>query len=163
MEAATQPQTPPPEAPEAEAPQPAEIGETAAAGESEGRERGEDGRLLSREAARYRTALRQAESDRDQLRERLDRVQRAEVERLASGAGLAVAGDVSLHGANLDTLRTDEGDIDPETVSGLVDAILHDRPGLRAPKVGSFGLGVGGTGIPQPQRVGLSSLLKPGS
>ena len=43
----------------------------------------------------------------------LDALQRAEVERLAGQHGLAVASDVSGFGASLDTLRTDEGHIDP--------------------------------------------------
>jgi hypothetical protein len=78
--------------------------------------------------------LREAEAERDSLREQLDRVQRAEVERLAQAAGLAVAADVWSFGASLDTLRGEDGSVDAATVQGAVDAILKDRPGLRVSK-----------------------------
>lgn len=127
-------------------------------------ERDENGRYLSREAAGYRRRLRETETERDQLREQLDRVQRAEVERLASAAGLAVASDVWQFGATLQTLRGEDGSIDSETVSGLVADIVKDRPGLQARPVGDIGIGRGATaaGTRQPEKVGLSQLLKPG-
>ena len=87
-------------------------------------------------------------------------MQTAEVERLATAAGLAVAGDVWLHGARLDTLRDEDGMIDAETVNGLVADLLADRPGLAAPKAGDFGGGRGGTAAGK-SKVGLSALLKP--
>jgi hypothetical protein len=124
-------------------------------------ERDESGRYLSREAASYRRRLRETEADRDRLSERVDRMQRTEVERLASAAGLAVAGDVWLHGATLETLRTDEGDIDRLVVEGLVTDLLRDRPGLQAAKEGDLGIGRSGRSTAQP-KVGLSQLLKPG-
>jgi hypothetical protein len=126
-------------------------------------ERDESGRYVSREAASYRRRLRETEAERDRLREQLDRVQRAEVERLASGAGLAVASDVWLHGATPQTLCREDGTVDPDTVTGVVEAILRDRPGLQAVPVGSVGIGKGGTasGRPVRQAVGLSQLLKP--
>jgi hypothetical protein len=43
-----------------------------------------DVRAASREAANYRRRLRATEIERDQLRDQLDRVQRAEVERRAA-------------------------------------------------------------------------------
>ena len=140
---------------------PVETGTGARAGDDE---RDENGRYLSREAATYRRRLRETETERDALREQLDRLQTAEVERLAEGAGLAVAGDVWLHGASLQTLRNDAGDIDPETVTGVVEAIVKDRPGLKAPLNGSFGggLGAAAAGVRTP-KVGLSQLLKPES
>lgn len=125
------------------------------------RERGEDGRLLSREAASYRRQLRETQSERDGLRDRLDGLQRSEVERLASGAGLAVPGDVWLHNPSLDALRDEAGAIDAEAVSGLVDALVKDRPGLKAPVNGDIGIGRGAAARPrQPPAVGLSALLK---
>ena len=129
----------------------------------EERERGEDGRLLSREAARYRTQLREVQAERDRLREQLDQHQTVEVERLAERAGLAVAGDVWTFGATLDTLRDDTGSIDRETVEGVVADIVKSRPGLRAPVNGDIGIGRGAAARPpKPPAVGLSSLLKPG-
>ena len=116
---------------------------------------------MSREAAAYRRQLRETQAERDTLREQLDSLQTAEVERLASSAGLAVAGDVWLHGASLDTLRAEDGAVDVEAVTGLVDAIVKDRPGLRAPQNGNIGIGLGSAARPpQPTPVGLSALLK---
>lgn len=126
-------------------------------------DRDESGRYLSREAAAYRRRLRDAEAERDQLREQLERVQTAEVERLAAGAGLSAAKDIWMFGATLPTLRNDDGDIDPETVSGLVADLIRDRPGLQKPKFGDFGIGRGASAAgPRTQpAVGLSQLLKP--
>ena len=123
------------------------------------------GRYLSREAAGYRRRLRETEAERDQLRAQLDRLQTAEVERLASAAGLAVAGDVWMHGAALDTLRAEDGSIDHETVTGLVADILRDRPGLRRGGTGDIGIGRGAAaaGTTTAPKVGLSALLKRGA
>lgn len=122
------------------------------------------GQFLSREAAGYRRRLRDTEQERDQIRERLERYERAEVERIAGAAGLQVAADVWLHGASLEHLRTESGDIDAETVSGLVADIVKDRPGLQARPVGDIGIGRGASaaGTRQPEKIGLSALLKPG-
>jgi hypothetical protein len=127
-------------------------------------ERDESGRYLSREAASYRRRLRDAEAERDGLRERLERYERAEVERIAGDAGLQVAADVWQFGASLDTLRDENGGIDAEIVSGLVGEIVKDRPGLQAKPVGDVGIGrgAGAAGTRIEQKVGLSQLLKPG-
>jgi hypothetical protein len=149
----SQPGSEPQNAPDPAAPQSEPNGEG---------ERDENGRYLSREAASYRRRLRDTETERDQLRERLDRLQTAEVERLASGAGLAVPGDVWTFGATLDTLRGEDGMIDAETVSGVVQEIVNDRPGLKALPVGGFGGGQGAAATPsRTSKVGLSQLLKP--
>lgn len=133
-----------------------------AAPEGGERERGEDGRLLSREAAAYRRQLRETQAERDQLREQIDALQREQVERLAAQSGLAVASDVWLHGATLDSLRAEDGSVDSETVSGVVEAIVKDRPGLKAPRNGDIGIGRGAAARPpQTPPVGLSQLLKP--
>jgi hypothetical protein len=141
----------------------ATVAETPENGDETTGERDESGRYLSREAASYRRRLRETESERDQLRERLDRLQTAEVERIASDAGLQVANDIWTFGASLDTLRGEDGAIDSEAVSGLVGEIVKDRPGLQARPEGDLGIGRGaaaaGTRIEQP--VGLSALLKP--
>jgi hypothetical protein len=127
-------------------------------------ERDESGRYLSREAASYRRRLRETEAERDQLREQLDRVQTAEVERLASGVGFAEPHDVWAFGAELATLRGEDGSIDAETVEGLVTDIIKSRPGLQAQPVGSFGMGKGGTasGRSTRQEIGLSALFGKG-
>jgi hypothetical protein len=166
--ATTTPPAPPEPATEAHSAPQADAGAgadpRAGTGETADERDEETGRYLSREAARYRTRLRETEAERDQLRERLERYERAEVERLASAAGLAVAGDVWTFGATLDTLRGETGDIDADTVSGVVEAILKDRPQLRAQPVGDLGIGRGGTaaGSMRQPKLGLSQLLKPG-
>jgi hypothetical protein len=128
-----------------------------------GDERDEQGRYLSREAASYRRRLREAEGERDSLRERLEGYERDHVERLAGAAGLQMPGDVWTFGATLDTLRGENGAIDNEAVNGLVGEIVNDRPGLRAQPVGDLGIGRGAAaaGTVQTPEVGLSALLKP--
>jgi hypothetical protein len=130
---------------------------------SEGDERDESGRYLSREAASYRRRLRDTEAERDDLRGRLEGYERAEVERIAGDAGLQVAADVWTFGATLDTLRGEDGAIDPEAVGGLVGEIVKDRPGLQARPVGDLGIGRGAAaaGTTRTPEVGLSALLKP--
>ena len=73
-----------------------------------------------------------------------------------------VPGDIWQFGASLDTLRTDTGDIDTETVTGLCGEILRNRPGLQA-QTARIGVGRGGAaaGDSHKPKVGLSSLLKP--
>jgi hypothetical protein len=126
-------------------------------------ERDEQGRYLSREAAGYRRRLRETETERDQLRTRLESYERAEVERLAGDAGLQVPGDVWQFGATLDTLRGEDGGIDADNVTGLVAEIVKDRPGLQARPVGDLGIGRGAAaaGTTRAPEVGLSALLKP--
>jgi hypothetical protein len=132
--------------------------------EQTGDERDESGRYLSREAASYRRRLRETETERDGLRERLERYERAEVERVAADAGLQVPGDVWSFGASLDTLRGEDDGIDADAVTGLVSEIVKDRPGLQARPQGDLGIGRGaaaaGTRTEEP-KVGLSALLKP--
>ncbi len=124
---------------------------------------------LSREQANYRRRLKAAETERDSLRterdslrEQVERLQTQEVERLASAAGLSVPGDIWQFGASLDTLRTDTGDIDTESVTGLCGEILRNRPGLKA-QTARIGVGRGGAAAGDSHRpkLGLSSLLKP--
>jgi hypothetical protein len=126
-------------------------------------ERDESGRYLSREAASYRRRLRDAESERDQLRAQLDQLQTTEAERLAAAAGLSAPGDLWAFGATLDTLRDENNAIDADAVSGLVSEIVKDRPGLQARPQGDLGIGrgAGAAGTTTEPKVGLSQLLKP--
>jgi hypothetical protein len=126
-------------------------------------ERDESGRYLSREAASYRRRLRETETERDDLRGRLEDYERAEVERQAGAAGLQVPSDIWTFGASLATLRAEDGAIDSEAVSGLVGEIVKDRPGLQARPTGDLGIGRGAAaaGTRQAREVGLSALLKP--
>jgi hypothetical protein len=142
-----------------------QVGESPASVETGDDERDDQGRYLSREAANYRRRLRETQAERDSLRIQLDQLQRAEVERLATAAGLAVASDVWMHGAALDTLRAEDGSIDRETVTGLVADIIKDRPGLRARPVGDIGIGRGAAaaGTTTGPKVGLSALFGKGA
>lgn len=81
--------------------------------------------------ARYRVERNEARAERDALADRLSRLQRAEVERLAS-AGLSTPSDLfALSGNDLADYLTDSGEVDPEKVSADVSVILTERPGLR--------------------------------
>lgn len=149
--------------PSAEALEPVSDREASSESASQGDgERDETGRYLSREAAGYRRRLRETETERDALRAQVDALHRTEVERLAGQGGLAVPSDVWTFGATLDTLRSETGELDAETVTGVVDDILRSRPGMRAPKNGDLGIGRGGAAAPRREpNVGLSALLKP--
>ena len=85
---------------------------------------------LRREAARYRRSLREAETERDALRGRVETIQRAEVERLAA-EDLATPSDLWLTGAALSGLLDDDGNVDQAKVTDAVKAVLTDRPGWR--------------------------------
>lgn len=84
----------------------------------------------SREAARYRTERNQLRDELTQANERIERYQRAEVERLASE--LAEPSDVfALSGKAVSDFLGESGDIDPEAVSAAIADIVATRPGLR--------------------------------
>lgn len=79
------------------------------------------------EAAKYRRRLRDTEGQRDALAERLERLQRAEAERLA-GKHLAAGDDLWLAGTQLGDLLTETGDIDGEKVAAAAQQIVSSRP-----------------------------------
>ena len=88
---------------------------------------------LRREAAGRRRALREAEAARDALAARLERLQRAEVERLATtraeGVRPLVHGDdLWLDGTELAALLDDDGNIDADRVRDKVREIGTQRP-----------------------------------
>ena len=69
-------------------------------------------------------------------KERLERMQRSEVERIAA-TKLASAADVWLDGLTVEALLNDDGDLDPEKLEAHLDALLEARPHWRAaPKAG---------------------------
>jgi hypothetical protein len=60
----------------------------------------------------------------------------------------------------LDSLRTESGDVDVETVNRLVAKIVRDRPGLRQAR-GGVGIGRGGAAEGScKSTIGLSALLR---
>jgi hypothetical protein len=83
------------------------------------------------EAARYRTRLREAETERDTIAGRLTGYQRAEAERLAA-AGLSRASDLWLDGLDVAELLDEAGQVDADKVATAVAAVLDGRPQLAA-------------------------------
>lgn len=102
----------------------------------------------SREAARYRKALRAAEVARDGLQARVTAFQRAEVERLAAGPGrLLDAGDL-WRVADLPDLLVD-GDVDPTKVAAAVEQLVQQKPHYGQPLPVPDGLDLGVRGVVQ--------------
>lgn len=91
-----------------------------------------DGR--GREAAKYRRRLREAEIERDQLSDRVESLQRAEVERLASADGLRPAA-LWASGAELADLLGDDGTVNAPKVSAAIGS-AREQLGIPAPPVG---------------------------
>jgi hypothetical protein len=82
--------------------------------------------------AQYRVQRNEARAERDALTQRVERMQRAEVERLATEAGLSHGSDVfTLSGNGPADYLTESGDVDPARVAADVAAVLEERPGLR--------------------------------
>lgn len=103
------------------------------------------GDSVSREAAKYRTRLRETEAERDALGERLARFQRVDAERLAAES-LSRPSDLWLDGVNPADLVDDDGNVVPELVQTAIAGVLDSRPQLakgygaqRGPSV--FGVG----------------------
>jgi len=91
----------------------------------------EDKGSPSREAAKWRTQFREAETALAEAQSRLAVLQRAEIERLAS-ACLSHPSDLfTLSGNELASYLTDAGTVDAEKVAADVAAILQERPGLK--------------------------------
>ncbi len=100
---------------------------------------------LRREAARYRRSLREAETERDGLRGRVEAMQKAEVERLAAN-DLAAPADMWLTGTTLADLLDDNGDVDTAKVTDTIQRVIGERPSWRAaPAPPSFDGGVRAT------------------
>ncbi|MCV7224447.1 hypothetical protein [Mycolicibacterium komossense] len=81
--------------------------------------------------AQYRVQRNEARTERDALAAKVEQMQRAEVERLASD-GLSHPADLfSLSGNEVADYLTDSGDVDAAKVAADVSAVLAERPGLR--------------------------------
>lgn len=82
---------------------------------------------------RYRAERDTARADLTAATDRIARLQRMEIERLA-GTALAHADDLfSLSGNEPSDYLDDNGDVDPSRVAADIEAILTERPGLRRP------------------------------
>lgn len=90
----------------------------------------------NREAAKYRTQLRDTESKlaeahttSEALQNKLGTLNRMFVEHLAA-TGLKDPADLWRYGADLEAMLTDEGTPDPEKVTAAVQDLLTERPHL---------------------------------
>ena len=101
--------------------------------------------------ARYRVQRNEAREELKTANARIERMQRAEVERLAAD-GLSHPADLfSLSGNDLADYLTEDGDVDAEKVAADVAAVLAERPGLRKMTPG-YDPSQGTGGRPQPKR-----------
>lgn len=95
------------------------------------------------EAIKYRTKLRAAEVERDQLAATVETLQRAEVTRLAGGI-LAQGGDLlELGGHELADLLAEDSTVDPERVTALAKELQLSRPGLSKHGIGNSHMNFG--------------------
>ncbi len=95
----------------------------------------------NREAARYRRQLRDTEAKAAALSERVEAMQRREVERLAASE-MTTPADLWLTGTELAGLLDDDGDVDAAKVKAAVGTVLEERPGWRLTSVPSFDGGI---------------------
>jgi hypothetical protein len=111
---------------------PATGSESHADGLSDHREGGGTGepQKVNKEA-QYRVQRNEARAERDALAQRVERMQRAEVERLAADTLSHPADLFSLSGNKLADYLTEDGDVDAVKVAADVAAVLAERPGLR--------------------------------
>jgi hypothetical protein len=112
---------------------------------------------LRREAGNYRRQLRETEAERDRLRERLDGLERGQVEQIAAGLGATVPADVWLLITDLAELRTDAGVLDADRARQRISAILAERPSWRKPQP-DYGSGARGANGPA-RSLGLYDLV----
>ena len=122
-----EPANPEPE-PRSDAPSTAGSEPEATAEPAQGGEASASSDTGSREAAKYRKRLREAEGERDRLSAQLDAVRRREAERLAGEGGLADAADLWRDGLNLDFLLGEDGTVDPEKVAAAGQDLLSRHP-----------------------------------
>lgn len=93
----------------------------------EGPENGTE-RPMPREQ-RYRLQLREAEAQRDALAQRIEAMQRMDIERVAAEL-LAQGSDIFMAGADVSEFLNDEGGIDYDRVRASSRELAKDRPGL---------------------------------
>lgn len=144
-EPAQEPQNGPPE------PEPGTTTAQGTAGPQNGPQSREDDELTAtrREAAERRRQLRETEAERDALRARVDRQDRAEVERIAA-TRLQDPADLflALEGG-LDDLRDDDGELDRDAIEQAIAKVIDAHPHWAAPQV-TFDQGVRGRQAARP-------------
>lgn len=106
-------------------------GVSAASGTS-GTPDADNGAQRTSKEARYQVERNLAREELTAAQARIERLQRAEIERLAADAGLAHASDVfTMSGNEPADYLDDDGNVDPARVAADVAAVLDERPGLR--------------------------------
>lgn len=98
--------------------------------EAQNGSQGDSERQMPREQ-RYRLERNAAREELAAANARLERMQRAEIERLAADSLSHPSDLFSLSGNGLEDYLTESGDVDPEKVADDVAAIVAERPGLR--------------------------------
>lgn len=88
----------------------------------------------NREAAKYRTQLRESETAREDLAARVEKMQRAEAERLA-GTTIEKPSGLWATGTTLEDLLDDDGEVDPDKVTAAATA-ASEQLGLTKPPRG---------------------------
>lgn len=114
---------------------------------------GHRGSKLHQEAARYRVQLRETETERDALTQRVERMQTRELERIAGEAISNPADLLALSGKSLAEFLGEDGELDAELVAEAAAELLSTRPGLKRGSPAfdpSQGHGGSGPGKPEP-------------
>ncbi len=106
--------------------------------EAEASHEGDELARARKEAAARRVKLREVEAERDGLAERLQAMQRAEAERIASTAdsgfsGLADGADLFRDGTELGDLLSEDGTVDVERVRERVGVLAEQHPHWERP------------------------------
>lgn len=108
------------------------------------------------EAAKYRRKLRDVEAERDTLRDRVEALQRTQVEQLAGNLKPAALWSTT----HLETLLDDAGNVDAERVN---EAVSRARAELGIPSTSMRpDLSEGSSGRGSPSRISWSDALKQG-
>jgi len=85
------------------------------------------------EAKKYRQRAQAAEAERDELRARLDTLQRAEVERIAADT-LADPADLWTTGTTITDYLTEEGNIDNDKITTTITELVRAKPHWQKPQ-----------------------------
>lgn len=109
----------------------------------------ENGSQKANKEARYRVERNEARAERDALAQRIERMQRAEVERLAA-EHLAAPADFWLSDNEVSAYLTEDGEVDAELVAEDARLLISERPrlGKRSPAFDPT-QGHGGNGQPK--------------
>ncbi len=117
-------------------------------------DQGEEEGTPNREAAKYRTKLREAEAQRDALQQRLDAYLRGQAEALAAGGEhrLHKGADLWLGGHTLADVLGEGGEVDAGKVAEVVKTVTSTRPYLQSGRFkGSADQGTRGDGKARPE------------